>query len=394
MKRIAYICADPGVPVFGTKGCSIHVQEMVRALVRLGNQVDLFAARTGGSVPDGLKDCPVYALPCPNEAGLVERERALLAANGTLESELADRPYDMVYERYSLWSRAAGDWAGRKNIPYVLEVNAPLIEEQERHRGLHDRQSALEVSRRVFGAARVVACVSNSIARHVESMGAAADRVHVIPNGVDPERFPANVPATIDRAGRFVVGFLGTLKPWHGLDLLLEAFALLRRRRSDAHLLIVGDGPMRDALEQQAARLGVQSYVVFSGSVAPSAVPGLLRSMDVAVACYPPMEDFYFSPLKVFEYMAAGAAVVASDIGQVRELIRDGVTGCLTPPGNVTVLADVLARLADDPVLRTRLGRAARQWVLAHHTWEAIARRMLALVDFSSDYLEESAAST
>src|SRR5690606_13714515 len=123
------------------------------------------------------------------------------------------------------------------------------------------------------------------------------------------------------------VGFVGTLKPWHGVSLLLEAFARLAADFAGVRLLIVGDGPERAALDQQAAALGIASLTEFTGAVDPELIPALLAEMDVAVAPYPRLDDFYFSPLKVLEYMAAGRAVVASRIGMIPEWIEHAGTG-------------------------------------------------------------------
>ena len=116
-----------------------------------------------------------------------------------------------------------------------------------------------------------------------------------------------------------------------------------------------------------------------TGGVAPSAVPGLLASMEAAVAPYPPLAQFYFSPLKVYEYMAAGLPAVASRIGQLTELIEDGVTGLLCPPGDASALAGALYRLYSQPAWSARLGQAARATVLRDHTWDAVVQRILEL---------------
>src|SRR2546426_2887001 len=116
-----------------------------------------------------------------------------------------------------------------------------------------------------------------------------------------------------------------------------------------------------------------------TGAVAPSDVPGLLTSMDVAVAPYADPRRFYFSPLKVFEYMAAGRAVVASRVGQLETVIQHDVNGLLCAPGDSAALAAALARLQREPELGARLGRAARANVLRGHTWEAVATRVLEL---------------
>ena len=135
--RIAYVCADQGVPVFGRKGCSIHVQEVVRAFAQQGEQVELFTPRTEGEPPPGLEAVPVHGLPRPTEKEAAARERAALAANDALRSALErEGPFDLVYERYSLWSFAGMEHARAAGVPGLLEVNAPLIEEQVEHHTL------------------------------------------------------------------------------------------------------------------------------------------------------------------------------------------------------------------------------------------------------------------
>ncbi len=378
--RVAYICADPGVPVFGRKGSSVHVQAIVRALRRQGVEVELFAVRFDGSTPEGLENLRVHALPHAPKGEAAARERAMLAVNDELQQALEEAgPFDLVYERYSLWSYAGMEYARATGTPGLLEVNAPLIEEQERHRELSDRAGAEEVARRAFGAATALLAVSGGVARYLEGYPVARGRVHVVPNGVDPERFAPVTPRAPDAAGVFTTGFVGTLKPWHGLDILLDAFARFHQSHADARLLIVGDGPLRVELESEIELRGLGAAVHFSGAVGSAAIPGLLRTMDVAVAPYPALADFYFSPLKVYEYMAAGLAVVASRIGQLDGLIVDEGNGLLCPPGDAGALAAAFERLHDDAALRRRLGEAARSTVLREHTWDGVAERILHL---------------
>src|SRR5207247_157692 len=122
----------------------------------------------------------------------------------------------------------------------------------------------------------------------------------------------------------FVVGFVGSLKPWHGVDTLVEAFRMLRAARPDAHLLLVGEGPSREALERRVASRGLGEAVSFTGAVPYHEIPHYLAAMDVAVAPHAASNHFYFSPIKIFEYLAAGCPVVASAIGQIAELLVDG----------------------------------------------------------------------
>jgi len=143
----------------------------------------------------------------------------------------------------------------------------------------------------------------------------------------------------------------------------------------------VGEGPERQRLEENLCHRGLSEAAHLTGAVPPDEVPRLLSGMDAAVAPYPKLHRFYFSPLKVYEYMAAGLPVVASRLGQLEGLIRHGVNGLLCPPGDAEALADTLARLRADAGLRIRLGQTARATVLRQHTWEAAVRRILRLAE-------------
>ncbi len=388
--RIAYVCADPGVPVFGQKGCSIHVQELIRALLDQGDQVELFAARTDGRPPADLAKVVVRQLPAPPKGQMATREQAALDANWLLSAalELAG-PYDFVYERYSLWSYAGMEYARTRGVPGLLEVNAPLIEEQARHRTLIHRADAEQVAARAFGAASALLAVSAEIAAYLEDRREARGRIQVVPNAINPRRFPPElIAARRPDPIRFTIGFLGTLKPWHGLETLVQAFGLLPRSSIETRLRIIGDGPQRQALERDLSASGLLDRVEFVGAVPADTVPGQLAGADVGVAPYPDLPDFYFSPLKVYEYMATGLPVVVSQLGQLKQLIRHETNGLLCPPGDAAALASALDLLRGDLGLRARLGDAARATVMQDHTWDSVARQVVQIAaeaDIRSD---------
>src|SRR6266481_4049121 len=386
--RIAYVCSDAGVPVFGTKGCSIHVQEFLRTFVANGAEVRLYASRIGGYPIAGLEDVKVSELPIKREDSTARREQAALAANETLRGLLEqDGPFDLVYERHSLFSYSAMQHAHSAGVPGVLEVNAPLIEEQSQYRTLVDREGAEQAVRRVFNAASILVAVSEEVAAYLERFPEARGRVRVVANGVDPARFRPKLVDNVARLRPFTIGFVGSLKPWHGLPILVEAFARLKTRAADSRLLIVGDGPERERLETALRDRRVLDAATFVGAVSHDQVSALLGSIDAAVAPYPKLSNFYFSPLKIYEYMAAGLAVVASRTGQVAQLINDGVTGLLYEPGDVDGLLVELDRLRRDPQLRLSLGRSARDTSLRGHTWDSVVKQILKL-----SHLESSAA--
>ena len=149
--RIAYVCADPGIPVFGQKGCSIHVQEVIRALRHQGAQVELFAVRCEDTPPADLADIIIHPLPPIPKVEQDLRERMALSMNLDLRMKLEQAGhFDLIYERYSLWSFSAIEFAQEAKIPGLLEVNAPLIEEQIQYRGLIHQEAAEQDANRVF----------------------------------------------------------------------------------------------------------------------------------------------------------------------------------------------------------------------------------------------------
>jgi len=286
--------------------------------------------------------------------------------------------FDLVYERYALWSFSAMEYAQAQGIPGILEVNAPLIEEQVTHRGLIDRHKAEVVTQLVFKKATVLIAVSKSVANYLGSYPQTQDKVHIVPNGVNPDRFPLHLNPTLP-SKKFTVGFVGSMKPWHGLPILVDAFTQLHHRYPETRLLIVGDGPVRSPLEAHFTDHGMEDAVEFTGKIPPSQVPGYLASMDVTVAPYPAEQNFYFSPLKVYEYMAAGLPIVASGIGQIEAVIEDGINGLLYEPGNSEQLIHCLDSLRQQPELRYQLGKNARMTIVRSHTWTQAVQKILSL---------------
>lgn len=370
MKRIAYLCVDPGVPVFGSKGASVHVQEIVRAWRERGADVTIYCTRRGDDVPADLADVPVVTVPVTGKG--VERERAQARAAGQLAQRITDDGASVIYERYSLFSGGLAQVTAALGIPGFLEVNAPLIDEQRIHRTLHDEAAAEEALRVQVAAAARTVCVSDPVARWVRDRVEPRhhERIHTVANGVNVRR----IRPTAEVPGTPVVAFVGTLKPWHGVETLIEAQASSSRNWT---VRVVGDGPQGEELRSLAAELDAD--VEFTGAVAPESIPAALAGCALAAAPYPKTQDAndqYFSPLKIYEYCAAGLPVVASRVGQVPQIIDDGVTGLLVEPSDPRALAAALDELATTPVARAAMSSAARNLATGSHSWDSVLDRI------------------
>lgn len=369
--HIAYVCLDPGIPVFGTKGASVHIQEVVREYRRRGHDVTVYATRRGSDVPDDLAELRVVDVPITTrDEG--ERERAQQAASASVSDMVRAGGYDLVYERYSLFSTVIAECG----VPGILEVNAPLIDEQRTHRVLVDEQAADAALQEQVQAALATICVSDPVRDWVIAR-TEGTRVFTVPNGVNVHR----ITPQPESPGAPVVTFVGTLKPWHGVDVLLRARA---QAHKDWKLRIIGDGPMRAELDDLARSLGID--VDFRGAVAPDAIPQHMAGTAIGVAPYPAMDtdsDQYFSPLKVYEYMAAGLPVVASRVGQLPEIM--GESAYLVPPSDPEALAEALDALVANPVERARVGSDNRRQAEREHSWTGTVDHILAHAGVKED---------
>jgi len=300
---------------------------------------------------------------------MIEAIRTVPTAEGTA----------FIWQHHEPWQWAGWLLARRCRAPWVLFVDAPVVWES-RAWGVHrpgwgrflERWGEVPQLR----SADVVACVSETVATEVRRLGAPDARVIVTPCSADPSIFTVareTVSATRVELGledRIVVGWLGSFRRFHGIEILLDAYRAARREHPELALLLVGDGPERAAVEATVRAENILD-VTFTGMVTHTDVPRYLTAVDIAVVIDPGATTWHYSPLKLREYMACGLAVVAPDSGQVGAVIRHGEQGLLVPPASSEALAGALAALARDSALRTRLGAAARRRSEADGGWLA-----------------------
>jgi glycosyltransferase involved in cell wall biosynthesis len=388
--RITVLCADLGIRVPGAKGASVHLQAITRALAAVGHEVQLVAVAGHESPPQALLAAvdDMVLLPHPGRLEGLARERQKIAFNDHLLEKVTDRVQqfgpDTLYERLSLFGTSGLRLADLTSAIHVVEINALLAREDAAWRGLHLRTLARELEATVLRSADLCVAVSDEVAAQVRSV-APFQRTAVVPNGVDTEAF-RYLPSKVDTRSRFglppearIALFIGVLRPWHGVDVAIRALGRLATQ--DLMLVIVGDGAMRPELEQLAGHEGVAERVRFIGQLDHTDVPALLAAGDVALAPYPAMSDFSFSPLKLYEYLAAGVPVVASDIGQIREVLGAGSYGTLVTPGDVDGLAAAIDAVSRQPRLVRRAAAAGRAHAMRSHGWGDRAMVITGLID-------------
>lgn len=386
--KICYLCPDLGISVDGQKGASSHIRGFVNALKQQG--CELFIV-TPCPVKEGTIDVPIIVIPKPQFIeGLANAAdnrtfRALrhIFYNSAIESQLKEiipkeKP-DFIYERYSPFSAAEGIFARQNNIPHILEVNAPLAEQGKRYRKQALQQASELLEQEAFKQTNLLITLTRELKTWLIENGAPPEKVKVRPSGVDEKMFAIEGASYKERfANKIVLGFVGSLKQWHDIELLATIF---RRLASDPkyHLLVVGDGPMLNTIQNLSKEL--PGRVTITGAIEQEEVPKYIRSMDIALAPYPDMDVFYFSPLKVYEYMAMGKAVIATSIGQLNTLIQHNVNGCLVPVQDVNAWIHEIQTLAACDPLRKRLGETAAKNIHENHTWTKRAQQFISIVE-------------
>ncbi len=296
---------------------------------------------------------------------------------------VGDRRYALVVQLHARYETAGRALARRSNAPYVLRVEALEIRE-DMDWGIQRPvwgQLALQLGElRLIRQADLVAVISSVLDRELQQLdGTGGAKRLIVPSGVDTRQFSPAPPDLVFRErhglnGRFVVGWVGGFRPFHGLDDVVEIAGELRRRCPEALLCLVGTGPLFETV--RLATTGLKDNVLLVGPVAHESVSMWIRAFDCCLLLSSAMQ-FHYSPLKLYEYMACGKPVVSANVGDIGKVIQDGMNGILVPPRDPMTTADAIVRLASDPWLRRALGQSARETVERTASWTLRAQSVI-----------------
>jgi starch synthase len=362
--RILYVASDQVVP--GSTGGSVHVLEVARGLARRGHEVHAVVHRQHGR-PDREEGDGVHwhriAWRPPHRLFRFRARRAVEALADAVKAEV-------VIERYYNFGGEGILAAARHGLPSLLEVNSPVVDHPGSLKGWLDALTVV----RPLRARRERLCreATALVAPLVDIVPAfARGKTETVTWGADVAAFsPARRSADTRRElgipeGAMAVAFSGSFRPWHGVH-VLEAAARMLHYREDVFFLLAG-GPRARAPQGYRGRLlGIVPY---------ERMPALLAAADLGVAPYDTARlrqlrlGFYWSPLKIFEYMASGLPVVTVQRPPLDEIVRPGLEGIHVPEADPAALARAIVGLADDAAARTRMGRSGRERVVERYSW-------------------------
>ncbi len=283
---------------------------------------------------------------------------------------------EVIYERAAHLQTSGMKIARSEKIFHVMEINAPFIEEvkvfEKANTLLYNLCKRVEKMQVEFP--NQVYVVSSALKKYYSSYLKDNSKIKVIPNAVNPlqikvnEKLKGEIIKKYQLANYKVVGFVGSIFPYHGVDILIEAMAEVFKRKSDVKLLIVGDGLILDDLKKRCAELNIQDKVMFTGKVNHDDAYTYIDLMDIAVMA---KSNWYGSPVKIFEYGAMGKPIIAPNTIPVKDVMVDGEDGLLIEP-NQNELTNTIDKLLNDEKLRKKIALNFQSKVFKNHTWDKV----------------------
>jgi glycosyltransferase involved in cell wall biosynthesis len=392
--KILYFSPHPHLKLQASTGYGTHMREMIRAFEELGHEVKFFiGGETKSSpTPSVQSDSPQTNLWksllkrfVPHIVWETIKDAQLIRTDNqrgqVLERMCLDFAPDVIYER-SHYGMASGVMIAQKlGIHHVLEVNSPNVQERIQLSGTSWLSGkAKKADNYIFSQSDHVLTVSTRLAEMLDIPAVSKDW-SVTPNAIRPgQELQESETKTRSDLGinesTFLVGFIGSIFEWHGVDLLIDAIGFLRAKNVNVSALIVGDGAIKDDLIQQSQTLGIKNHIVWTGTVPHDQIHGLGKLCDCLIM---PKTNMYGSPVKIFEYALCHKPVIAPDASPVREVMENNAHGLIVPP-DASEITRAIVHLKNNSQLGAEYANNWRQKVLCQHTWKQNAAVALKLV--------------
>lgn len=380
--KVGYIIAT-GIPLLLPKGDAVHIRSFLENFIKIGGEVFFIRKKEKNEKINNIRiyDIGWISIPKFGELSNLLFNFRLYQASFTIIRK--EQP-DIVHERETFFNFAGLSLANKFKIPYILEVNAPLMYEVGRHCSHIYQEIGKIIEKKLFNRADRIIVVSTTLKDYLLNQGVTEDKIRVVQNGVDEKIFNPNVSGESVRKKNHLedketICFAGSLhQEWQGIGDLLKAAKIISSIKSSVRFLIVGG----TKTEVKTLKKMAPKNVIFTGRIEHKKIPTYLAAADILIAPYKLEKDlkyigFYNSPVKLFEYMAMGKPIIASNIGQIGEILEHGKTGLLIEPGNYKELAENILILLEDGQLKKKLGKNARIEVERNYTWERNARKIM-----------------
>jgi glycosyltransferase involved in cell wall biosynthesis len=394
--KILYYSPNPNLNLSDPAGYGTHMREMIKAFRALGHEVDIHIL--GGTEPRPAVTAKpslfkrIAKILIPPQRWQTLKDKRLIEfddqAYDDLVTKIKTTKPDLVYERANYIQTSGVNAANRMEVMHILEMNSPYVEEKLELEGASGMLSkARERENWQLTKTDHVVVVSSSLQEYfMYEHRIFTGKFSVIPNAIDPQKAQVN-PAQVEEIrqklgleGKTVIGWVGSIQPWHGVEALIDSFASVAEKAPDTALLIVGSGETIAAMKEKAANSPVANRIHFTGYINHAAVFAHIAAMDI---CVLPDTKWYCSPIKIFEYGMMGKAIVATRHAAVLDVMAPDQDGLIIDPDQPAQLQEALLRLISDSNLRSQLGRQFQEKVLREHTWEANARRVCEIWEFA-----------
>ncbi len=363
-------------------GQYVHIEELTSSLRNMGHEIIFVGPKIVENDGFGSKGGVVHYLKrfMPKVIYELFEFTYSFMAYYKLKQAVSQYKPDFIYERYNLYM-PAGIWIKKRfNLKILLEVNAPIYDERNKYDGIAIHSLARWTERYVWKNADIILPVTKVLSDRILKENISNEKIHIIPNGIDRKKF-SQIPDTdsakkkLNMDGVLVLGFTGFMRDWHGLDKVVELLTINDSIKK--HLLFVGDGPARKSIEDKAKKLGVSDMLTITGIVERENIIDYVSAFDVALQ---PDVVSYASPLKLFEYMALGRAIIAPDTENICEVLTDKSDALLFNNKDKDDFLVKINELCMDDELRSRLGKEARSTIENRkYYWESNARRVTEL---------------